>query len=178
MEVDLTRNRDRHVELTAAPLTNKMRELLVLATKARSILKEAMDGLSPDDKMKLVMMNTVGKGEVDPEGELFGASVKKAGVYLDRLVREITGGIPVQTFEIWREGFDDGDGEKEPAMKLADGIPGSDFPDAVEFWYNRTPDAEHIYGTLSFKGEGEKRKAWLWGCRLYDNEQSARRRFG
>lgn len=177
MEVNLTRNSDRTVELTAAPMTTRMKELFVMAVKAKSILAEALAGLSDEDRAALGRMTTRGTGGVDPEGEFLSAALAKPVVLLERLIREITGGLPVQTFEIWREGFDD-DGEKEPAMKLADGIPGSDFPGAVEFWYNHTPDAEHIYGTLAFKGEGEKRKAWLWGCRLYDNEADARKRFG
>ena len=172
------RNRPK-VEMSPYSLSTGSKEVFVFADKARKILREAFGGLSETDKDVLRKMVTKGMGNVDPEGESLLAVVGRTESLLDRIIRTVTDGYTVQTFEIWREGFEDEDG-KEPAVLLAKDIPGSDFADAVEFWYSSTVDAEHIYGPLVWRGGGceGKRKYWLWGCRLYDNEQDARRRFG
>lgn len=170
------RNRPK-TDMNPYSMSHSSKEIFVLVNKAVGILDEAFSGIPEEDKETLRKMVVKGKDHVDPEGEMFMAVYGKVKSLLVHIGREITEGRPVQTFEIWREGFEDEDG-KEKAVLLAKGIPGSDFADAVEFWYSSTVDAEHIYGPLVKKGEKEKAKMWLWGCRLYDNEQDAKRRFG
>ena len=79
-------------------------------------------------------------------------------------------------YDIWIEGYLTTGMEGIPAKArcLATGAEGDSFWDAVSKWYNSIPDVKHKYGELSFKGNDIA----LWGCRLFDNEEDARRSFG
>ena len=76
--------------------------------------------------------------------------------------------VSAMTYEIWMEGFlvTGMEGTPAPASFVgkAEGI---DFPDAVRNWYNNHPTGNFNPETLSD-----------WGCRLFPNEQEARRSFG
>ena len=164
-------------EIGSPWMSHEMKEIFMLSSKAIDLMTDLFAGLDDNDKEALRKMVSKGTGTVDAAGESFMAVYGKVKALLVRIRRETSGGRLVQTFDIWKEGFEDEDG-KEQAELLAKGVPGSDFHDAVKFWYEGAIDAEHIYGPLSVKGSGKSVKMWLWGCRLYDNEQDARKRFG
>jgi hypothetical protein len=164
-------------EIASPWMSHEMKEIFMLSNKAIDLMNDLFAGLDDNDKEALRKMISKGSGPVDMKGVSFMAVYGKVKALLAHIRRETSGGRLVQTFEIWKEGFEDEDG-KEQAELLAKGVPGNDFYDAVKFWYEDTLDAEHIYGPLSVKGSGKSAKMWLWGCRLYDNEQDARKRFG
>ena len=164
-------------EIASPRMSREMKEIFMLANRAMDLMTDLFDGLGDKDRETLRKMVSQGTGTVETRGESFMAVYGKVRSLLAHIRRETSGGRLVQTFEIWKEGFEDEDG-REQAELLVKGVPGSDFHDAVRFWYESTLDAEHIYGPLSVKGSGKSAKMWLWGCRLYDNEQDARKRFG
>jgi hypothetical protein len=164
-------------EIGSPRMSHEMKEIFMLANKAIDLMTDLFAGLDDESKEVMRKMISKGSGPVDTEGESFMAVYGKVKSLLVHIRRETSGGRLVQTFDIWKEGFEDEDG-REQAELLAKGVPGSDFHDAVKFWYESTINAEHIYGPLSVKGSGKSAKMWLWGCRLYDNEQDARKRFG
>ena len=170
---------DGHEALEMSPysMSHEMKEIFMLSNKAIDLMTDLFTGLNDENKETMRKMISKGSGPVDTDGESFMAVYGKVKALLVHIRRETSGGRLVQTFDIWKEGFEDEDG-KEQAELLAKGVPGSDFHDAVKFWYESTINAEHIYGPLSVKGTGKSAKMWLWGCRLYDNEQDARKRFG
>lgn len=167
----------KSININMCPLSDDSREIFMLSEKCNALGKELIESLSEQDRETLKSILVKGYDLIDEQGESFMAILGKIRAVTSHIQRVISKDMPIQTFEIWREGFEDEDG-KEPAILLAKGVPGNDFPDAVDYWYRSTENAEHIYGTLSSKGEGAWRKMWLWGCRLYDNEVDARKRFG
>ena len=169
--------KQKSIEISMCPMSDESREIFMLTEKCNALGKELIESLSEQDRETLKSILVKGNDLIDKEGESFMAILGKIRAVTSHIQRVISNDFPIQTFEIWREGFEDEDG-KEPAILLAKGVPGNDFPDAVDYWYRSTENAEHIYGTLSTKGEGAWRKMWLWGCRLYDNEVDARKRFG
>lgn len=75
--------------------------------------------------------------------------------------------LPAGRFNIWAEGYA-ATGERGYATRLAAGVPGDTFADAVARWAEsagqmRWVDLDHLT---------------YWGCRLYDNEAAARKRYG
>lgn len=76
-------------------------------------------------------------------------------------------------YDIWSEGFCC-TGQSGTAQCVARNVEADSFIDAVRKWYNSEPDAKNKYGDLSIK----KDKAFLWGCKLFDNEADARKSFG
>ena len=167
----------KSINISMCPLSDDNREIFMLTEKCNALGKELIESLSDQDRETLKSILVKGYDLIDKEGESFMAVLGKIRAVTSHIQRVISKDMPIQTFEIWREGFEDEDG-KEQALLLAKGVPGNDFPDAVDYWYRSTENAEHIYGTLSTRGEGAWRKMWLWGCRLYDNEVDARKRFG
>lgn len=168
--------RKKPTEIKTCDMTDIGREIYILSGKGEALLNELGKWFSNDDN-NLNGLVVKGDDQIDRSGETIIAVLGKIRTLFQYIKRDVTGDKPVQTFDIWREGFEDEDG-KESAVLLVKGIPGNDFPDAVDYWYRSTENARHIYGTLSSKGEGAWRKMWLWGCRLYDNEADARKRFG
>ena len=164
-------------EIIPPVMSHEMKEIFMLSNKAINLMNELFTGLDDESKEHLKGMISKGMNAVDVMGEPFMAVYGKIKGLLVHIRRETSGGRLVQTFDIWKEGFEDEDG-KEPAELLVKDVPGSDFHDAVQFWYDNTLSAKHVYGPLSVKGSGKSAKMWLWGCRLYDNEKDARRRFG
>lgn len=75
----------------------------------------------------------------------------------------------MKTFEIWAEGYS-ATGEYSPATFLGR-FEGDTFRDAVIAWKNTLKDEHSIrcvdVDNLSF-----------WACRLFDNENDARKSFG
>lgn len=76
-------------------------------------------------------------------------------------------------FDIWSEGFCFNE-EEQKAQCLAKGVEGENFNDAVFKWYGQLQHPER-YGELEYFLDGSLR---IFGCRLYDNEKDARKRFG
>lgn len=79
-------------------------------------------------------------------------------------------------YDIWSEGFlaQGSEGIPTKAQKFASGVEGKSFLDAVKKWYKSQKDAEYRFGALTIR-DG---KAYTYGCRLYDNEEDARKAFG
>ena len=77
------------------------------------------------------------------------------------------------TFDIWREGFCFNE-ESEKADCFARNVEGKDFKDAVEKWYNSLANPKD-YGELVLRPDGSMS---IFGCRLFDNEEEARKSFG
>lgn len=75
-------------------------------------------------------------------------------------------------YTLWVEGYA-ATGDHGEAMFL--GTYGADtFDDAVQKW-NTEKNAKNNYGELKQHNDG----TWtVWGCRIFDNERSARRSFG
>lgn len=79
-------------------------------------------------------------------------------------------------YDIWSEGFiaQGSEGIPTKAQKFASGVEGESFLDAVKKWYKSQKDAEYRFGVLTIR-DG---KAYTYGCRLYDNEEDARKACG
>lgn len=79
-------------------------------------------------------------------------------------------------YNIWSEGYlaTGMEGIPAKAQLLASNVEGDNFVDAVYKWYQSEPDALREYGNLYI----DKGIASIWGCRLYDNEEDARKSFG
>lgn len=78
-------------------------------------------------------------------------------------------------FTIWSEGFA-ATGESGTAQKMGT-AKGATFLDAVANLRDQLKREKPIkYGIGYFRIE--KKKAYYWGCRLFDNERAARRNFG
>ena len=73
-------------------------------------------------------------------------------------------------FDIWTEGYIATGMEGIPAraQKLASNI------EAAKKWYRSEPDASSRFGDLDVRNG----VVYLWGCRLFDNEQDARKVYG
>lgn len=173
---DNVMRKKKSTEIKMCDMTDIGRDIYILSEKGDALLNELGRWFSNDDN-NLNGIVVRGDDQIDSSGETIMAVLGKIRTLFRYIRRDITGDKPVQTFDIWREGFADED-EGESAILLAKGIPGNDFSDAVDYWYRSTENARQIYGPLSFKGKGSWRKIWLWGCRLYDNEADARKRFG
>lgn len=79
-------------------------------------------------------------------------------------------------YDIWQEGFSM-TGANGEAQCLATGVRGSDFLDAVCRWWNSlSEDEQQNYGNFSI--DKEDGVAYLWGCKLFSNEEDARKSFG
>lgn len=75
----------------------------------------------------------------------------------------------VREFEVWVEGYI-ATGERGTAQFLGK-FPGETFRDAVIAYKDSELD-EYTKGLVDIN------KLSIWGCRLYDNEQDAKRNFG
>lgn len=94
----------------------------------------------------------------------------------------------MKTFEVWMEGYA-ATGQRSDAQKIAD-AEGETFEEAVRN-YRHPEDVVSKYtgqiiivkGTplgLDLKEDGSftYERPSIWGCRLFDNEQDARKSFG
>lgn len=79
-------------------------------------------------------------------------------------------------FDIWTEGYlaTGMEGIPARAQKLASNIEADNFINAVKKWYKSEPDASSRFGDLSIRDN----KAYIWGCRIFDNETDARKSYG
>lgn len=96
--------------------------------------------------------------------------------------------IDMKTFEIWMEGYA-ATGESSPAHKIGE-AEGETFEEACQnFRHPKTIISEFTGEViitkgdpigLDLNGEGVQRyeRPSIWACRLYDNEQDARKHFG
>lgn len=79
----------------------------------------------------------------------------------------------MKNFEIWTEGYA-ATGERAASRRLGTGL-GHNFAEAVTNWYNVQPDAEKRLGKLDFASDG---RPSIWGCRLFETWEEARKSFG
>lgn len=79
-------------------------------------------------------------------------------------------------FDIWTEGYIATGMEGIPAraQKLASNIEAESFIEAAKKWYRSEPNASSRFGDLDVRNG----IVYLWGCRLFDNEQDARKVYG
>ena len=77
-------------------------------------------------------------------------------------------GTPYTTkYDVWIEGYA-ATGERGTAQKLAEGVKADSFKQACEFYAD-----QFIEGGCYDPGRNT-----YWGCRLFDNEEDARKSFG
>ena len=74
-----------------------------------------------------------------------------------------------KSYKIWSEGFR-ATGEQAGAMCLGT-YKADSFKEAVKLWYDSLTD-QYSRDCVSLE------RLTFWGCRLFDNEQDARRSFG
>lgn len=79
-------------------------------------------------------------------------------------------------FDIWTEGYlaTGMEGIPARAQKLASNVEADNFIDAVKKWYKSEPNASSRFGDLCIRDN----KAYIWGCRIFDNETDARKSYG
>ena len=79
-------------------------------------------------------------------------------------------------YDIWTEGFQ-GSGDRGYAHPLAFGVEAPSFIEAVQKWWDALKSVSNpkkLYGEITIKNG----TASIWGCKLFDNEQDARKSFG
>lgn len=79
-------------------------------------------------------------------------------------------------FDIWTEGYiaTSMGGIPARAQKLASDVEAESFIEAAKKWYRSEPNASSRFGDLDIQNG----VVYLWGCRLFDNEQDARKVYG
>lgn len=92
----------------------------------------------------------------------FADAVREA--LADLLLRTFT---EIREFEIWSEGYI-ATGQSGPAV-LHGKATGKNFKDACKRFAEFNPD---------FKKDFDAKRMTQWGCRLFDNERDARKRYG
>lgn len=83
---------------------------------------------------------------------------------------EIKNNTGHNTYSLWMEGFS-ATGQHNTAQYLGD-FEGNSFNDACDNWANSIEEQEY------YKSGNDKCRPTYWGCRIFDNEEDARKSFG